>query len=416
MDSLIFKDLLINFTSDFTPLWNDQGSGAQLSVSYWRPIPTEHFHGFHILGDFASSDYNSIVRNRIVAIVSDANGPDGTALRPPVDYQRLWSDTGTGADTHGAIWKPIAPEGYVALGMLCTLGYEKPLLSTMRCIRADLVIASYVGDMIWNDRGSGGDSDFSAWSVQPPKAASGELYFSSGTFIGVPSYEKPDIHINAHALRMQMPLEAFTPSPVPALANFNKPPSVEPSSVTYITRLPWFIVKDPNLQNHEQLRLSPEYRLERSDRFILVGFGHNTSSVTQAFDWTATHGESGGHSHTLSDTTLVEVGFEWQFSVFKNSIKFSAKFNNSVTHTKTSSIGWSTTTSLKVTAVVPSQKAVAVYLIQSDYRLLRRDNGQISTSISYTDGNSVYWSEYPPTPEREVTVSCTPIEQPPSLE
>ena len=41
----------------------------------------------------------------------------------------------------------------------------KPSLNAVRCVRADLVIASFVGDLIWNDRGSGARQNFSAWSI-----------------------------------------------------------------------------------------------------------------------------------------------------------------------------------------------------------------------------------------------------------
>lgn len=37
MKPLQFNDLLISFTSEFLPLWNDKGSGAHKAVGLWRP-------------------------------------------------------------------------------------------------------------------------------------------------------------------------------------------------------------------------------------------------------------------------------------------------------------------------------------------------------------------------------------------
>ena len=37
MNPLQFNDLLISFTSEFLPLWNDKGSGAHKAVGLWRP-------------------------------------------------------------------------------------------------------------------------------------------------------------------------------------------------------------------------------------------------------------------------------------------------------------------------------------------------------------------------------------------
>lgn len=54
MSSLQFKDLLINFTTEFHLLWNDKGSGAHKSASFWRPeISANHLNNFFSLGDIA---------------------------------------------------------------------------------------------------------------------------------------------------------------------------------------------------------------------------------------------------------------------------------------------------------------------------------------------------------------------------
>lgn len=37
MNSLQYKDLLINFTTEFVPVWNDKGTRAEKPVTFWRP-------------------------------------------------------------------------------------------------------------------------------------------------------------------------------------------------------------------------------------------------------------------------------------------------------------------------------------------------------------------------------------------
>ena len=121
------------------------------------------------------------------------------------------------ARSDASIWRPIPPDGYVALGMVCSNGREKPSLNTVRCVRADLVIASPVGDVIWNDKGSGAKQNFSAWSIHPPTAAAGEIYFAPGTFVGAASFSKPATHVAAYSLRMQIPLQTNPAPEAPVL-------------------------------------------------------------------------------------------------------------------------------------------------------------------------------------------------------
>ncbi|QJI32262.1 Vps62-related protein [Pseudomonas sp. ADAK18] len=302
MESIKFGNLLINFTSEFTPLWNDQGSGSVRSASFWRPVPSSDFlAGYFPLGDLAVPGHDNINKRNIVAVVKEGEPPGSEALvkdkalSQPDDYELVWKDSGSGAYANGSIWRPIPPEGYVAMGLVCGTGHDKPSRNAIRCVRADLIIASYVGELIWNDRGSGAYKNFSAWSIQPPGAASGEVYFSAGTFVGVGSYTKPAQHITAYALRIQIPLKVNPPPVAPALPSYAQPSPFEAGSISHVAEICWFTVKDPNLLPIEQLRTSPVYRLERTDRYVLVGFGHNKTTVPQNFKWTATRGKTEGN-------------------------------------------------------------------------------------------------------------------------
>lgn len=419
MDSIRFGNLLINFTTQFTRLWNNKGSPNAAPVGFWRPVPSADFlTDYFPLGDHAVAGHNDINQETLVAVVSEAPAQTeeernkGKALMPPDEFEKVWDDKGSQAYANGAIWRPLPPTGYVAMGLVATDGYDKPSRNTVRCVRADLVIASYISDLIWNNKRSPARLDFSAWGISPPGAAAGEVYLSAGTFVGAASYTKPSVHIAAYSLRMQIPLQVNVPPPAPALAGEQQPSPFEKAEVTHIAKLAWFTVKDPNLSPLQQLRTSPTYRLERSDKYILVGFGHNRSSLNQSFKWTATRGQNGSSLKTLTHTTAIEIGTEWGFNVWGASGKVSAKLSGGLTHTQTSSEGWSTSTAFEVNATVPAQKAVAVYLVQSDYKLLRENGTQLATSISYTDGDSVYWSEYPPARECEVT--CRPLPAPAS--
>ncbi|UHC84472.1 hypothetical protein LS633_11935 [Pseudomonas sp. NIBR-H-19] len=75
---------------------------------------------------------------------------------------------------------------------------------------------------------------------------------------------------------------------------------------------------------------------------------------------------------------------------------------------------WLDTSAIDVVAVVDSHKAVAVYLIQSDYSLVRADGTPVTTTFSYTDGRSLHISQYTPgTPAS--TVAAAPEAQVPEV-
>lgn len=394
MNPLQFNDLLISFTCEFLPLWNDKGSGAHRAIGLWRPSTTsDALSQFFPLGDIATGSYRNINQRKIVAVVSDANKVNGTALRPPADYERVWKDAGSGARNDFSIWRPLPPEGYVAMGLVCGVGYEKPSSNAVRCVRADLVASAQPGELIWSDKGSGASQDMSAWSIMAPDASPGEINLAPGTFIAHARYTRPTQA--AYALRLHLATPLREPAPPPALTSYAGPGEPETTPTPHVCLLPWFSVKDPELSAIEQLQSSPTYRLERTDRHLFAGFGHNTADTSQPFMWTASKGETGSHSRALAATTCVDLSNEWppKYRVFE--LSFSAHLDQGFTHTRRSAKGWNNASPLEIITYIPPKKAVAAYLIQSEYRLLREDGSQVSTTVSYTNGDHVYLSEYP---------------------
>lgn len=418
-------NLLINFTTEFHRVWDSKGSGAKPGA-FWRPAPApDLLPGYFPLGDFATPGFDNINGNTIVAVVcegaaEDGDASKGKALSAPDDFERVWKDSRSGADADCTIWRPIPPAGYVALGMVCSNGRDKPLANSVRCVRADLVVAAQVGTMIWSDSGSGARQDFSAWAINPPSAEAGELYFSPGTFVGANSHTRPADSV-AYSLRMQIPLQvAAAPTP-PVLSGFEPPASEETARITHMARLPWFAVTDPDLNPLEQFHTSAFYSLQRSDRYVLVGHGHNTGAVGQTFRWTAPRVQRTESLEAFTDVTTIRVASEWPLYVtnpmtmhllLASSIRFSAKLDTGFTHTETSPLDWTTSAAVEVMTRVAKKTSLAVYLLQSDYRLLREDGTQVANDVLYTDIDSLYLTEFPPEQDSEVPAPMSKAESP----
>lgn len=410
MKSLQYNDLLISFTSEFLPLWSDKGSGAHKAVGLWRPSATsDALSSFFSLGDVAVDHYRNINQSKVVALVSDANKIDGTALRPPVDYQLVWHGEGTGARNNASIWRPLPPEGYVAMGLVFGVGYDKPSRHAVRCVRVDLVGTAQVGDLIWNDKGSGSTNDISVWSTSPPAASAGELFLAPGTFIGTDSYSKTGLA--AYSLRLTLNTQPSDLPPPPALIGYESPVQEESAYAPQVCEVPWFCVRDPELTAIEQLESSPVYRLQRTDRHLLAGFGHNTVATSQPFMWTATKGELGSNAKALAANTSVALGKEWPAGEHAFELNFSAQLDQNFTHTQRSAKGWSQSSPLEIITYVPPNKALAAYLVHSEYCLLRQDGSQVSGTVSYTNGDHVYMSESPSV-EPKPNEATPPVEAP----
>lgn len=400
MESIKYKNLLINFTTEFNRSSNFSGSASKPGT-FWRPTPApDLLPGFFPLGDIVESGDDNINGKRVAAVVCEGiaqigDSSQAKALNRPVDYEQIWRDPGS--ESVGTLWRPIPPDGYVALGLVCSRDDEKPPLHAIRCVRADLVIDSSLGDSIWNNWGNGGTQDFGAWHIKPPVAAAGEIYFAPGTFVGFKNVAHPSTQVAAYSLRMQIP-QLINPAPeVPVLSGFAAPSPLEASEATQIAILPWFAVEDNALSPIERLSKSPYYRLERTDRYALVGYGHNTGDGSKLFRWTASRVLIGKVLQLFTRLTSIEVKTEWPMggSEVNRPIKFSAQLNKLFTHTESTSSGWTTSKAIEVVSFVPKNKMVAVYQLQSHYELLREDGTQAAVNFAYADSDSLYFAEYP---------------------
>lgn len=164
--------LELAYTTEFILEWWDVGSGGDYDGAYYQPTAPV---GFHALGHYGQGHYGAPVGGMFVARELEPG-----ALAQPVDYSMVWGDYGSGADWDGSFWTPVAPPGYVCLGLVAQYGYAKPALDEIRCVREDLTRPGSIGPMIWIDQGTEADTDFGSWFVIPEDGTG--LYI--GTFTG----------------------------------------------------------------------------------------------------------------------------------------------------------------------------------------------------------------------------------------
>lgn len=152
--------LLVSTTSNYNWIYDDKGSGSDMDVSIYRPAPTTD--GYFIIGDYAQGDYSSPTGSSLIVMAVNDN-PASPLLAAPVRYEQVWNDKKSGGDHDGSVWRPVAPDGYLALGFVANNGYDQPDIPNYRCLRKDLVEDTTAGGLIWNDKGSGASMDVSLY-------------------------------------------------------------------------------------------------------------------------------------------------------------------------------------------------------------------------------------------------------------
>jgi hypothetical protein len=82
----------------------------------------------------------------------------------PVRFKRTWQ-LSRGDKTFVA-WKPIPPDGFVALGIVCTNVDAEPSLDSIRCVpMAWTKRSKVVPTKLWDDTGAGGGKPGSIWLI-----------------------------------------------------------------------------------------------------------------------------------------------------------------------------------------------------------------------------------------------------------
>lgn len=154
--------LIVGTTSIYDWIYNDTGSGADMDVTIWRPHPSDS--SYFIIGDYAQGNYSSPTGSAyIVKAVND--DPNNPLIKGPKDYNVIWTDKGSGGDHDGSVWYPVPDDNYIAIGYVGQLGYGKPSIPNFVCLRKDLVELTDGGTLIWSDKGSGADSDVALYKI-----------------------------------------------------------------------------------------------------------------------------------------------------------------------------------------------------------------------------------------------------------
>jgi len=187
---VLTEDILQNFKvkvkqlSGLNIVWDSLGSQSQSQCSVWAPSTARGFLGHNRtrinLGYYAGKGFSNPINGRNAKRFLTIEVVDQATIRMkrsqtlaavlnqvfpyPLRYKQVWH-LSRGVKPFYA-WKPLAPDNFVALGMVCTTTDEPPDVTVMRCVPLAWCKPTTVHPTkVWDDSGAGGGKPGSIWTI-----------------------------------------------------------------------------------------------------------------------------------------------------------------------------------------------------------------------------------------------------------
>ncbi|MFJ9371511.1 Vps62-related protein [Nocardia sp. NPDC101769] len=413
MISQRYGDLELGFTTNFVEQRFNTHLG-ETTLGFWRPIAPA---GWSVLGTYwtgggAGSEYDPRGKHGGL-IVKDASSAG--LLRPPVDYELIWSYFVYPSYRFASLWRPIPPAGYVALGDYFQGGTDKPPADAMVCVKK-----THQGrDLVREGETSRGPlfalnygGLVSGWTIVAPPYPNGDLdehlYVPTGLHTAVTGWDRPSPTAVTWVLDLPAVVEEGPDPELPVLHSYDAPP--EQTVVTdRIVTVPYFMVKDTDRDEKWKVDNSPFYKLRRKRHYELILFRDNEhGSESQTASEAIETGVSTSMEESFSETTGITVGFSM-------GVEASAKpFGMGVSTTMESSVSTAIelgyerrygVTSMESTTItqqltIPPRSSGALWMERHELLPVRADGAMVSTDGKLPFRTKIYRTgQYPPASE-----------------
>jgi hypothetical protein len=379
---------------DYTPVWIDSGTGVSDNFSVFWPIAPV---GYHCLGAIGSPHH------------PNANFPYPLTPKPEFKDKR---------DRYRCVRNDLLTVAAERPEFECGDLNGDGVINSHDCWTSDIWNTSGSGDcyfiphgpftMVWICSG-GADQWFRASEIIPSAPSPGEYALAPGTFV-VNSEHTTMQYISGQTNLVTVPqpmsfrLELDQvlnddPAPLPDLLDGPYPPSPfsisgDASTVT----LPWFAVKDPDMQPIMQAIESPVYTMKRVTHYKLVEWAYNRTDLPQSVMWQFSWGTYGETSTKMEHQVGISFGMEFGSEAIMVNAKF--EFSYQFTHSTTDTSGWTETKVFTLPVQIPAGTAVAAYQLESVFTLLRKDGTQVSVNVPYSLDRIIF-DQYPQAADSE---------------
>lgn len=175
-------------------IYTDRGTGSRMGVTVYGPKLSDIPNGYYMVGMSAVPATNAAGNKQMLFLVDPES--DSSAIVNPIGFHLIWNDAGSGGDMDGSFWSVQCPVPYVALGDVAVGSHNSPseeLRKKFACIHFKYIFTAQLGSLIWNDGGSGADSDVSLWETENIPNSSGKGLV--GFFKANNQYSKPNVQV-----------------------------------------------------------------------------------------------------------------------------------------------------------------------------------------------------------------------------
>ncbi|XAR63373.1 hypothetical protein NMG60_11023285 [Bertholletia excelsa] len=169
--------------SSFTEVWaTHEGGPGNLGATFFEPSPVPE--GFFMLGCYVQPNHKPLF-GWVLAGKDISGEPSGGALKPPVDYNLVYSteSSKTKRDKNGYIWLPIPPDGYKATGHVVTTSPKKPPLDKIRCVRSDFTDVCEKEAWLWGEEEEIDSNGINIYGLRPTNRGIQAQGVPLGTFV-----------------------------------------------------------------------------------------------------------------------------------------------------------------------------------------------------------------------------------------
>ncbi|WP_371804295.1 Vps62-related protein [Candidatus Lokiarchaeum ossiferum] len=397
--------LLFAYTDQFTHKWDDKDTGNPfLGNEQGRfelpEIPADDiYEGFYPLGCIGRGNWDNPDGIDYGLIVKDRT--NGSLLAPPTDYELFWkaATSEIGGHYSATFWKPIAPKGYVAMGMVVETGFVKPSTDLIRCVREDLTVQGKAGAKIWDNELTFHPNSISFWEIdEPDNIASddGHAFLPANTIVGAPSFDSNDYNQTfAHLFDIRLPTyEEFDSWDYDVkLSDYSSLNDIKPRFSKTVS-VPFTIMNDNTQGLAWKIENSPFYFIQRVETYKSLDFFDNrqgSEAVTKSISFTT--GISETHTETFKEEFGIEVSVEGSINLFGPLGKWSVKISNTMSWTTTDSTQYSHVTTSTTQYTVPKGKFGQLLQVTGSFRLYTAHWDQIGSIPMESEGLKVL--EYP---------------------
>ncbi|KAI9163849.1 hypothetical protein HJFPF1_05477 [Paramyrothecium foliicola] len=389
-----YGDLRVTMTKDYSWIWDDSGSGASRSVTIWSPNSQD---GLSPVGDYVQpllgyKDFNGSRASLLVGQNPNTK-PSKPAVARPTGYTLVWGDWGSGGKHDGRIFRPVAPEGYIALGDVAINSYDAtPSLNRIWCQQA---LGTTVGQA-QDDRGSGAGSDVSLWSVQPVALGvdgAEKLPVLADNFRAQKGYNRPNGE-EARVLLLPNPknFDQFDDSP-PELTATKLPSrgdqfsSKQQAKVT----LPFHCFFKPTHQESLDNIRNPFLTISRTTAWYVEGVWSNNTAGSFAREQKLLCGVTKQKTDEMSHSAGIEVSSTFGIK----GAEFSVTLNYQFTYTTSTSLTEFFEREVTEKFDVPAHSATVLFSKHVWIKASRLDSPVVLHQMEMTANDDVYFKGCP---------------------